>query len=212
MRTFIFTKQQIDEINGWQSNDDLSKGGGANKVSQQGFIGSEADYQPARPATSDEIERSLTNDYFKQFGINQGRNFAPDFFTTNILNEPEEDEDKKYNEVNEEFNNNFLNKKFKASKTDCDTMTSTHDDSFVQNYKSGDISLKALRQKVYNIKHGKSSEDAETEKAILNAYSNAKKINKSNQDANNNTMDAIAKEKKYSKVEEPSKKPIIKYF
>lgn len=212
MRTFIFTKQQIDEINGWQSDNELPNGGGASKVSQQGFIGSGDSYSTGRPSTSDEIERSLTNDYFKQFGINQGRNFAPDFFTQNISRDYEEDELNKEKEVNEEFNNNFLNKKFKASKTDCDTMTSTHEDSFVQNYKSGDISLKALRQKVYNIKHGKSSEDSETEKAILNAYSNAKKINKSNQTANNNTMDAIAKEKKYSKVEEPSKKPIIKYF
>ena len=93
-------------------------------------------------------------------------------------------------------------------------MSTNMQNSFVEHFKEGDVTLNALRQKVHNMEHGKSAEDPETQKQIIQAYNNARKKNASVQGAKKSSADSISttvnNSKSKSKGEE--NKPIITYF
>ena len=57
-----------------------------------------------------------------------------------------------------------------------------------------------------------SAEEPETQKKIVQAYNNARKVNTSVQSANKNTTDAVTASVKNSKNKSGENKPIITYF
>jgi hypothetical protein len=233
MKTVYLTRKQINEISSWAQNVPIAQGGGSNKVSLQGYFGHDGSYDCGKPITDDEISNSLTADFFKEFGMAQGREYHP-FAMPDIEDymwAPDGQEEDEFDEhedegnddgvnwidqyharmVAEEYNQTFLDKKFTAPPTAKEKMTIQNTNGFVDNYMNGETSLKALRQKVYNMEHGKSAEDPETQKQIVNAYNNAKKGNAAVQGAKERTKNAIAAANDNSK-DKKSNKPIITYF
>lgn len=243
-RTLYITESQLKEISSWMSNNPESMGASSSDgfpgVTADGFKGDDETYTSGKPITGDEVSATMTANFFKQFGMQQGRNYRPysydelddykghkdefndiDFRNAereielgfgDLENKPQDDEDEYTNVISEEFNKMFLNKKLKASKTASDAMSPSVKNGFVDHFKEGETTLKALRQKVYNMQHGKSSEDPETQKKIVQAYNNARKVNTSVQSANKNTVDAVTASVKNSKNKGSENKPIITYF
>lgn len=243
-KTIYISENQLKEISSWMSNNPESRGASSSDgfpgVTADGFSGDDETYTSGKPVTGDEISATMTANFFKQFGIQQGRNYRPysyddledykgykdEFSDIDFRNaereiemgfedielSDDEDDDEYTNMISEEFNKIFLNKKLKASKTASDVMSPAVRNGFVDHFKEGETTLKALRQKVYNMEHGKSSEDPETQKKIVQAYNNARKVNASVQSANKNTADAITTSVKNSKRKSGENKPIITYF
>ena len=242
-KTLYITDRQLNEISSWMSNNPESKGAcgsdGFPGITTDGFMGDDETYTSGKPVTGDEISATMTSNFFKQFGMQQGRNYRPysydeleDYDGTNhtfrdidFRNAEREIEsgfgdleianvsDSEYtNMISEEFNKIFLNKKLKASKSASDVMSPSVKNGFVDHFKEGETTLKALRQKVHNMEHGKSAEDPETQKKIIQAYNNARKVNASVQSANKNTMDVVSASVKNSKNKSGENKPIITYF
>jgi len=243
-KTLYITEGQLKEISSWMSNNPESRGASSSDgfpgVTADGFSGDDETYTSGKPVTGDEISATMTANFFKQFGMQQGRNYRPysydelndykghkdEFRDIDFRNAEREiemgfgdledsDDDEDYtNMISEEFNKVFLNKKLKASKTASDVMSPAVQNGFVDHFKEGETTLKALRQKVYNMQHGKSAEDPETQKKIVQAYNNARKVNTSVQLANKNTQDSVTTSVKnsQSKSKGEENKPIITYF
>jgi hypothetical protein len=243
-KTLYITEGQLKEISSWMSNNPESRGASSSDgfpgVTADGFKGDDETYTSGKPVTGDEVSATMTANFFKQFGMQQGRNYRPysydeledykghkdefrniDFRNAEreielgfgeLENGEDKDNEEYTNMISEEFNKMFLNKKLKASKTASDVMSPAVKDGFVDHFKEGETTLKALRQKVYNMQHGKSTEDPETQKKIVQAYNNARKVNTSVQSANKNTTDAVTASVKNSKNKSGENKPIITYF
>jgi hypothetical protein len=242
-KTLYITENQLKEISSWMSNNPESRGAtssdGFPGVTADGFNGDNETYTSGKPITGDELAASMTTNFFKQFGMQQGHNYRPysyddledykgykdEFGNIDFMNAEREiemgfgelengdDENEEYtNMISEEFNKIFLNKKLKASQSASDVMSPAVQNGFVDHFKEGETTLKALRQKVYNMQHGRSAENPETQKKIIQAYNNARKINTSVQTANKNTVDTVSSSVKNSKNKNGENKPIITYF
>ena len=245
-KTLYITEAQLKEISAWMStnpeSNSASDGNGHIGVTADGFVGDGQDYTSGKPVTGDELGATMTANFFKQFGMQQSRNYRPysydelddlkghdtDFSNIDFQNaereielgfgdlemetDTKDDEEEYTNMVSEEYEKSFQNKKMKASPTAADAMSPAVKNGFVDHFKEGDTTLNALKQKVYNMEHGKSAEDPETQKKIMQTYNNARKIHASVQNSKTDTMDTVTASIKNSKNKSGENKPIITYF